>query len=61
MTSPFFVFLLHQFERLGSVVNYGNLNKLASEQVAGYPALLFKMQLGFAPQCGTCWINWIPA
>jgi hypothetical protein len=26
-----------------------------------YPVLLFKMQLGFVPQCGACWINWIPA
>jgi len=25
------------------------------------PAQLFKMQLGFVPQCGACWINWIPA
>jgi hypothetical protein len=26
-----------------------------------YPAQLLKMQLGFVPQGGACWINWIPA
>ena len=44
-----------------SIIRYKNFVNYRHSGEGRNPVLLFKMPLGFVPQCGAYWINWIPA